>query len=132
MWPAWLSLVRLRPRRARPRFAKRLDDPPEVPFRTSRRVCTVRGPVDWFWKPDQLSEASDDEGQESTQSRSPGLGIRLRKGSVRRRDVIKADVRPRRGTRLDCLDYGRRDATYDHLMRRRFAFVPRWGIRAFL
>ena len=44
------------------------------------------------------------------------------------RDVIEGDVRPRRGSRPYCSGCGRRGATYDHLMRRRFAFVPLWGI----
>ncbi|UCC29331.1 MAG: ISL3 family transposase [Phycisphaerales bacterium] len=48
------------------------------------------------------------------------------------RDVIEVDVRPRRGSRPYCSGCGRRGATYDHLMRRRFAFVPLWGIRVFL
>ena len=61
-----------------------------------RRVCTTRGPVDWFWKPDQLSEASDDAGQDSAQSRSQRLGIRQRKGSVcRRRDRSRCSLSSR-------------------------------------
>jgi transposase len=48
------------------------------------------------------------------------------------RDVIEVDVRPRRGSRPYCSGCGRRGAAYDHLMRRRFAFVPLWGIRVFL
>jgi transposase len=48
------------------------------------------------------------------------------------RDVIEVDVRPRRGSRPYCAGCGRRGSTYDHLARRRFAFVPLWGIRVFL
>ena len=48
------------------------------------------------------------------------------------RDVIEVDVRPRRGSRPYCAGCGRRGPTYDHLARRRFAFVPLWGIRVFL
>ena len=47
-------------------------------------------------------------------------------------DVIEADVRPRRGSRPFCSGCGLRGPTYDHLMRRQFAFVPLWGIRVFL
>jgi transposase len=43
-------------------------------------------------------------------------------------DTIEVDVRPRRGSRPYCSGCGRRGPTYDHLMPRRFAFVPLWAI----
>ena len=43
-------------------------------------------------------------------------------------DVIEVDIRPRRGSRLYCSGCGRRASVYDHLGKRRFAFVPLWAI----
>lgn len=47
-------------------------------------------------------------------------------------EVIEVDVRPRRGSRPYCSGCGRRGPTYDHLMPRRFAFVPLWAISVYL
>jgi transposase len=46
-------------------------------------------------------------------------------------DTIEVDVRPRRGSRPYCSGCGRRGPTYDHLMPRRFAFVPLWAISVY-
>jgi len=43
-------------------------------------------------------------------------------------DVIEVDIRPRRGSRPYCSGCGRRGSVYDHLGKRRFAFVPLWAI----
>ncbi len=47
-------------------------------------------------------------------------------------DRIEVEIRPRRGSRPYCSGCGRRGPTYDHLMPRRFAFVPLWAISVYL
>jgi transposase len=48
-----------------------------------------------------------------------------------RGDVLEVDVRARRRSRAFCSGCGRRGPTYDHLMPRRFAFVPLWAISVY-
>ena len=45
--------------------------------------------------------------------------------------ALEIDIRPRVGSRATCSGCGRRGATYDTLSRRRFQFVPLWGILVF-
>ena len=47
-------------------------------------------------------------------------------------DEIEVEIRPRKGSRPICSGCGRPGPGYDTLPRRRFTFVPLWGISVFL
>lgn len=49
-----------------------------------------------------------------------------------KRLAIEVEVRPRSGSRAKCSGCGARASGYDTLARRRFEFVPLWGIAVFL
>jgi len=55
----------------------------------------------------------------------------VRQTTRRGRLKLHVEVRPHRRNRPRCSDCGRRSATYDHLERRSFEFVPLWGIPVF-
>ncbi len=49
----------------------------------------------------------------------------------RKEDKLFVEIKPRKNSKPECPECGKRCAQYDTQRRRRFEFIPFWGIRVF-